>query len=65
MAKLAYISATFPELKGKYSQREGRGEGSNSKAAISRAVGSLLKSVNRKHFTTILCKVTVITKQEE
>jgi hypothetical protein len=62
--KLAFIQATFPELKGKFSQREGRGEGSTSKAAISRAIGDLLKSGRRKRFTTILSKITVIDKQE-
>jgi hypothetical protein len=62
--KLAYIEATFPELKGGFSQRSGRGEGSNSKAAISRAVAALLKSGKGKHFTTILCKIVVIDKQE-
>lgn len=62
--KLAWVAATFPELKGRYSQREGRGEGSTAKAAISRAIGDLLKSGKRKRFTTILAKVTVIDKQE-
>jgi hypothetical protein len=62
--KSAYISATFPELKGKFGTREGRGEGSNASIAISRAIKDLLKQVKRKQFTTILSRIIVIEKQE-
>jgi hypothetical protein len=62
--KLATIEATFPELRGKYSQRSGRGEGSTAKSAISRAIGALLKSGNRRRFSVFTCRVVVIDKQE-
>ena len=60
--KHVFIDATFPELKGPYAFRVGYGDGSTSNAAISRAVGSLLKSIDGKHFTSFTCKVTVTKK---
>jgi hypothetical protein len=63
--KLAYIEATFPELRGGYAQRTGRGEGSNAKTAISRAVGDLLKGGKGRRFTIFTAKVVVIDKQED
>jgi len=60
--KHAIIEAHFPELRGPLAFRTGHGEGSNSKAAISRAVGTLLKSINGKWFTSFTCKITVTKK---
>ena len=62
--KIAYIEAMFPELKGKYIYRTGRGEGSNPKAAISRAMGDLFKLVKGKRWSTIKCTITLTEKAD-
>jgi len=62
--KIAHIDATFPELKGGFASRSGRGEGSTAKVAISRAMSDLLKSGRGRHFTSIKCSITVITKAD-
>ena len=62
--KIAYVEAMFPELRGKFIYRTGRGEGSNPKAAISRAMGDLFKGVKGKRFSTIKCTITLTEKAE-
>ena len=62
--KIAHVTAMFPELKGKFIYRVGRGEGSNPKAAISRAMGDLFKTVKGKRFSTIKCTITLVDKAE-
>jgi hypothetical protein len=58
MAKQAYIEGFFPEVKGR-ADRVGRGRGSTAKAAISRAIGDLLKQVKGKRIQTIKATITV------
>jgi hypothetical protein len=60
--KLAHVEATFPEIREALSLRSGRGEGSTSKAAISRAIGDLLKKRKGRHVTTFSCRVTMVTR---
>ena len=62
--KIAFVEAFFPELRGKFIYRSGRGEGSNPKAAISRAMGDLFKGVKGKRFSTIKCTITLTEKAE-
>jgi hypothetical protein len=61
LLKLAVIEAHFPELHGNLAHRTGRGEGSTAKAAISRAIGHVLRSGKGRRFTRINC--TVVTQQ--
>jgi len=63
--KTAFVEAEFGELKGN-NQATGRGEASTAKAAISRAMGDLLKqpNVRRKHISTIKCTITITQKME-
>lgn len=63
--KVCYIEAQFPECKGNC-YGSGKGTGSTTKAAISRAVADLLKCsiVRKKRITQITMKVTVNTKTE-
>jgi hypothetical protein len=60
--KLVTIEAMFPELKGGNIYKVARGEGSNAKAATSRAFGNLFKQVKGKRFTTVKCTVYVVEK---
>jgi len=62
--KIAFVEAFFPELKGKYIYRTGRGEASNNKAAISRAMGDLFKGVKGKRFSCIKCTITLTEKAD-
>lgn len=64
MAKIAFIECTLPELRGGNSRQSGRGEGANTKAAISRAFGDLLKKVKGKRVSVISARVTITTKTE-
>ena len=57
--KLATLECMFPELKGNC-YRTGRGEGSNPKAAISRAIGHALKQVRGKRWQTIKATITCV-----
>jgi hypothetical protein len=54
--KRAIAECFFPELKGPSIYKTGRGEASNAKAAISRAMGHALKQVKGKRWSTV--KVT-------
>jgi hypothetical protein len=63
--KVAFVEAMFPELKGQYIYRTGRGQGSGNKAAISRAMGDLFKQVKAKRFSIIKCTITLTEKAEE
>jgi hypothetical protein len=62
--KLAFVEAMFPELKGKYIYKTGRGEGSGNKAAISRAMGDLFKQVKGKRVSIIKCTITLTEKAD-
>ena len=66
--KIAYIEATLPELKGGNSHQTGRGEATNSKAAISRAFGDMFKKVRKRRISVITCRIVLTEKagtQEE
>ncbi len=65
MAKIAFIEATLPELKGGKMYQSGRGEGANAKAAISRAMGDMLKKVKGKRVSVIQARITLTIKAEE
>ena len=65
MAKIAFIEAFLPELKGGKCDQSGRGEGANAKAAISRAMGEVLKKVKGKRVSVIQARITLTTKTEE
>jgi hypothetical protein len=58
VTKHAYIEAFFPELPGGKCYQTAHGEASTAKAAISRAVGSVLKQVKGRRLKTI--KATII-----
>ena len=62
--KCAFIEATLPELKGGKMYQSGRGEGSNSKAAISRAFGDMFKKIGRKHVSVIQARISLTIKNE-
>jgi len=57
--KLATLECMFPELKGNC-YRTGRGEGSNPKAAISRAIGHALKQVKGKRWSTVRVSISIV-----
>jgi hypothetical protein len=46
--KVVSITATFPELKGGNANQQGRGEGTNVRAAAGAAIRNLLKSPKLK-----------------
>jgi hypothetical protein len=64
MAKLAFVEATLPELKGGKMYQTGKGEGANAKAAISRAFGEIFKKVKGKRISVITARITLTTKAE-
>ena len=61
--KLAIAECFFTDLKGNC-YRTGRGEGSNPKAAISRAIRHALKQVRGKRWQTIKATITVVEMAE-
>jgi hypothetical protein len=63
--KQAYIEATFPDLLVKDAYQTGRGRGSSSRIAISRAVGDLLKKVSKKRVSTIKATISITDVMEE
>lgn len=63
--KIAFVEATLPELKGGKMYQTGRGEGANAKAAISRAMGDILKKVKGKRVSIIKAQITLTIKAEE
>jgi len=62
--KIAFVEAMFPELKGKFIYRTGRGEAAGNKAAISRAMGDLFKQVKGKRVSVIKCTITLTDKAD-
>lgn len=62
--KIAFVEAFFPELKGKFIYRTGRGEASDNKSAISRAMGDLFKGVKGKRVSVIKCTITLTEKAD-
>ena len=62
--KIAFVEAMFPELKGKFIYRTGRGEAAGNKAAISRAMGDLFKQVKGKRISVIKCTITITEKAD-
>ena len=65
MAKIAFVEATLPELKGGQMYQSGKGEGANAKAAISRAMGAMLKKIKGKRISVIQARISLSTKVEE
>jgi hypothetical protein len=65
MAKIAFIEATLPELKGGMMYQSGRGEGAHAKAAISRAMGDMLKKIKGKRVSVIQARITLTIKAGE
>lgn len=63
--KNVVIEAMFPELKGGLIYKVGRGSASNTKAAISRAFGELLKQVKGKRISTIKATITIVEAVKE
>jgi hypothetical protein len=57
--KRAVVECTFPELKGGFIYKTGRGTGSGSKAAISRAIGDALKQVKGKRVSVIKASIVL------
>jgi len=62
--KIAFVEATLPELKGGKMYQTGRGEASNSKAAISRAFGDMFKKVRGRRISVIKCTITLTEKAD-
>jgi hypothetical protein len=60
--KAVTVEAFFGELKGN-PYRTGRGRGSSTKVAISRAFGDLLKQVKKKQIHTIHATLTIMDVQ--
>ena len=65
--KVVTLECTFPELKGARYSQQGRGRGSNVKAAFAAAGRDLFKQPGLKaqRFTGFTATVTVATVQEE
>ena len=65
--KVVTIEALFPEMKGGRCNQQGRGRGSNVKAAFAAAGRDLFKQPGLKaqRYTTFTATVTVATVQEE
>ena len=65
--KVVTLECLFPELKGGRCNQQGRGRGSNVKAAFAAAGRDLFKQPGLKaqRYTTFTATVTVATVQEE
>ena len=61
--KHALISAVFPELPGGKCRQSAHGQASTTKAAISRAVGNLLKCVKGRRIKSIQMTVVISKNQ--
>ena len=64
MAKIAFIEAHMPELRGPKAFQSGRGEGTNAPAAISRAFKDMLRKVKGKRISIIKAQITLTTKAD-
>ena len=64
MRKIALIEAFMPELKGPSIYKNGRGEGSNVDAAVSRAFKNLRKQLKGKRISVIKCTITITEKAD-
>lgn len=62
--KIAFVEATLPELPSPKMYQSGRGEGANAKAAISRAMGEVLRKIKGKRISVIQARITLTTKAE-
>lgn len=60
--KIAQADCTFPELKGGFAQRTGRGRGTSARIAIARAFADALKQNKKKQFHSIKAMITIITE---
>lgn len=58
--KLATVYATFPELRGGFCHRTGRGRASSSRIAIARAFADLLVQVKGRRVHEIKCSIAII-----
>jgi hypothetical protein len=57
--KIAVIQATFPELRGGYVYKTGRGRGSNAARATARACADLFRQVSRRRVTVFKATVSI------
>jgi len=62
--KIAFIEAHLPELRGPKAFKSGRGEASNSAAAISRAFKEVFKQVKGKRVSVIKATITLTIKAD-
>jgi hypothetical protein len=62
--KIALVEATLPELRGGKMYQVGRGEGTNSPAAISRAFKDMFKKVKGKRVSVIKATITITNKAD-
>jgi hypothetical protein len=62
--KIALIEAMMPELKGANIYKNGRGEGSNVDAAVSRAFKNLRKQLKGKRCSIFKCTITITDKAD-
>lgn len=60
--KLVVAECFLPEMKGKNIYVTGRGQGSNSRAAIARAFADVLKQVRKKHIHYMKANITIVEK---
>lgn len=60
--KLAIVEAFFPEIPSGKCYVTGRGEGSNAKAAISRAIGDALKQVKGRRIHSFKATISIVEK---
>jgi hypothetical protein len=62
--KIALIESMMPELKGQYIYKTGRGEASNTDAAVSRAFKDLRKQLKGKRASIFKCTITITEKAD-
>jgi hypothetical protein len=57
--KIAVVQATFPELRGAYIYKTGRGRGSNAARATARAFADLFRQVSRRRVTVFKATISI------
>ena len=62
--KSAFAECTFPELRGGFAYRSGKGKGSNSKVAVARAIVDAMKQVGRKRVKVVKATVSIVEVAE-
>lgn len=58
--KLATITATFPELRGAYCYKTGRGKGSSAAIAMGRASADLFSKLNGRRVSVFKATITIL-----